>query len=105
MSPATQAILTSWSFDPKLALGVVVSLTLYLRGWFVLHRTLPARFPTWRLFAFAAGLGFFWLAVASPLDAFSGFLLAAHMVQHLLLMFIVPPMILLSSPLLPMLRG
>ena len=105
MSPTTQAILSSWSFDPKIALGVVVSFVLYLRGWFILHRTLPARFPGWRLGAFAGGLGFFWLAVASPLDAFSGFLLAAHMVQHLLLMMVVPPLILLGSPLLPLLRG
>lgn len=46
-----------------------------------------------------------WLALASPLDAFSGLLLSAHMVQHLLLMSVVPPLILLSAPLLPLLRG
>ncbi len=46
-----------------------------------------------------------WLAIASPLDAFAGLLLSAHMVQHLLLMSVVPPLILLGSPLLPLLRG
>jgi cytochrome c oxidase assembly factor CtaG/ferredoxin len=88
-----------------LTLGLVTSLILYLRGWLMLHRALPARFPAWRLFAFAGGLVALWLAIASPLDAFSSLLLSAHMVQHLLLMSVVPPLILLGAPLLPLLRG
>ena len=105
MSPTSQAILSSWSFDPKIALGMVVLLILYLRGWLVLHQTSPARFPVWRSLAFAGGLAAVWLAIASPLDAFSGLLLSAHMVQHLLLMSVAPPLILLGAPLLPLLRG
>ncbi len=46
-----------------------------------------------------------WIAIASPLDAFSGLLLSAHMMQHLLLMAVAPPLILLGAPFLPMLRG
>src|SRR4029077_9217639 len=68
-------------------------------------RTLPARFPSSRRFAFVGGLAALWLAIASPLDAFSGLLLSAHMVQHLLLMSVAPPLILLGAPLLPLLRG
>src|SRR6267378_6139373 len=105
MSPTAQAILSSWSFDPNIALCMVGSLVLYLRGWFVLHRTTPARFPAWRAFAFAGGLGTLWVAIASPLDAFSGLLLSAHMTQHLLLMAAAPPLILLGAPLLPLIRG
>ena len=45
------------------------------------------------------------LANDSPLDAFDSLFLAAHMTQHLLLMMIAPPLLLLSNPLLPMLRG
>jgi len=105
MSPSAQAILGSWSFDPKIALGIVAALILYLRGWCILHRHSPTRFPSWRLFAFVGGLAAIWLAIASPLDAFSGLLLSAHMVQHLLLMFVAPPLILLGAPFLPLLRG
>src|SRR6267154_292728 len=105
MSPTSQAIISSWSFEPKVALGLVVSLIVYLRGWFILHRTSPERFPVWRPLAFTGGLATLWLAVASPLDAFSGFLLSAHMVQHLLLMSVAPPLILLGAPFLPLLRG
>jgi cytochrome c oxidase assembly factor CtaG/ferredoxin len=105
MSPTTEAILASWSIDPKVALGLIVSAILYLRGWRVLHRINPARFPTWRLGAFLGGLAALWVAIASPLDTFSGLLLSAHMVQHLMLMSVAPPLILLGAPLLPVLRG
>ena len=105
MSPTSQAILSSWSLDWQIALGVEASFLLYLRGWLVLHRTSPERFPGWRLWAFAAGLAALWLAIASPLDAFSGLLLSAHMVQHLLLLSVAPPLLLLGAPLLPLLRG
>src|SRR5215470_15422180 len=105
MSPISQAILSSWSVEPKIALGLVASFIVYLRGWFILHRGSPKRFPVWRALAFTGGLATFWLAIASPLDALSGFLLSAHMVQHLLLMSVAPPLILLGTPLLPLLRG
>jgi len=105
MSPISQAILSSWSIEPKIAFGLVALLILYLRGWFILHRSSPNRFPVWRAAAFTGGLITFWLAIASPLDAFSGLLLSAHMVQHLLLMSVAPPLILLGTPFLPMLRG
>jgi cytochrome c oxidase assembly factor CtaG len=105
MSPTSQAILSSWSFDSGIAVGLGVLLILYLRGWSILHRTSPERFRVWRALAFTAGIESLWLAVASPLDAFSGLLLSAHMVQHLLLMSVTPPLILLGAPLLPLLRG
>jgi cytochrome c oxidase assembly factor CtaG/polyferredoxin len=101
----TQAILGSWTFDAKAAVGILVALAVYLRGWIILHRTLPARFTTWRLWVFAGGMAALWIAIASPLDAFSSLLLSAHMVQHLLLMSVAPPLILLGAPLLPLLRG
>ena len=105
MSPTARAVLSSWSFDTGITLGLVAVFVLYLRGWLILHRTSPARFQHWRLLMFTAGLTTLWLAIASPLDAFSGLLLSAHMVQHLLLMSVVPPLILLGAPLLPLLRG
>src|SRR5262249_58025473 len=44
-------------------------------------------------------------AIASPLDAFAGLLLVAHMIQHLLLLMVAPPLILYGAPYLPILRG
>jgi cytochrome c oxidase assembly factor CtaG len=39
------------------------------------------------------------------LDGFADVLLSAHMVQHLLLMSVVPPLLLLGWPVVPLLRG
>src|SRR5438046_343593 len=105
MSPSAQAALSSWSIDPKFALGLIIAAFLYVRGWRVLHRVTPAHFPPWRLWSFLGGLASLWLAIASPLDTFSGLLLSAHMTQHLLLLSVAPPLILLGAPLLPLLRG
>src|SRR5437899_11585611 len=105
MSQTSQAILSSWSIDPVIAAGLAAWVIVYLRGWLILHRTSPERFPVWRMLAFTGGVVALWLAISSPLDAFSSLLLSAHMVQHLLLMSAAPPLILLGAPLLPLLRG
>src|SRR6266478_4945443 len=105
MSETARAIFSSWFIDPKIVAALLVTGILYFRGWRVLHRTTPNRFPTSRLFAFLTGLLSLWVAVASPLEALSGLLLSAHMVQHLLLLVVGPPLILLGAPLLPLLRG
>lgn len=46
-----------------------------------------------------------WIAIASPLDPFADAMLSAHMIEHLLLMSVVPPLVLLSNPTVPLLRG
>jgi cytochrome c oxidase assembly factor CtaG len=98
MDPLARAVLSSWTFQPALALGLLLVAVLYGRGWAVLRRQMPARFPVWRLASFLAGLGTIFVAVASPLDAFAGLLLSVHMTQHLLLMLAAPPLLLLGAP-------
>jgi cytochrome c oxidase assembly factor CtaG len=85
------------------ALPIVVTLTLmavalvYLRSWFWLRKTLDDRLSVWRLAAFMGGLAMLWVAVGSPLAFLDHDLLTAHMVQHLLLMTVAAPMILLGE--------
>src|SRR5262245_43946297 len=105
MSPAIQSVFNSWSIRPGVLASLIVSAILYLRGWRVLRRVAPDRFPAWRPWAFLGGLFALLAALVSPLDTFSGLLLSAHMGQHLLLMSVAPPLILLGAPLLPLLRG
>jgi cytochrome c oxidase assembly factor CtaG len=100
-----EAILASWRFDPGLICLLVVAAWLYLRGWRSLHRQSPRRYTPERLAAYLGGLSALFAALASPLDAFGNLLLEAHMVQHLLLIFVAPPLILLGQPILPILRG
>ncbi len=78
---------------------------LYLRGWLRLRIELPRKYTTGKLIAFAGGLLAVLLALASPVDVFGGLLLQAHMIQHLLLIMVAPPLLLLGQPVLPLLRG
>ena len=99
------AVLGSWRLDPVEILLLAGSLLLYLRGFGRVRVQMPDRFPPWRAWCFGLGLLVVWVAIASPLDTFAGFLFWTHMVQHLLLMFVAPPLLLLGSPALPFLRG
>ncbi len=105
MSPTLDAFLRSWPSDPALAAVLVISFGIYLRGWLALRQRDPARWHGGRLAAMGAGLAAIYLALASPIEPFASLLLQMHMVQHLLLMVVAPPLVWLAAPLIPMLRG
>ena len=60
---------------------------------------------SWRLAGFAGGVLALWAAVGSPLAALDHQLLTIHMVQHLLLMTVSAPLILLSLRRTPLHRA
>lgn len=79
-----------WTLLALLALGAA-----YVRGLEVLRQAHPrARgLPRRRVLAFAAGFATLVLAVASPLHVLGHTLLSAHMLQHVLLMMVAPPLL------------
>ncbi len=91
--------------QPLLTASIALTALVYCRGWLAIGKTRPERFPGWRLGCFLLGMFVLWFAIASPMDAFADTMLSAHMVEHLLLMSVVPPLVLLGSPTVPMLRG
>lgn len=103
--PLFQAIAHSWTLPLWPTLGTLIAGILYFRGWRLVRITRPRELPVWRAVCFFGGLLSVWLALASPLDALDEFLLVAHMTQHLLLMSIAPPLLLLGNPIVPLLRG
>jgi len=105
MSPTLDAFLRSWPFDPWLLVALLVSAGIYARGYSILHRRDPERWHAGRLVAFLGGLAAIYLALASPIEAFASLLLQAHMLQHLLLMMVAPPLLWLGLPLFPLVRG
>ena len=96
---------TAWSFPLLPFVGLTAALVLYLAGWRAAHRTRPRQLPPWRAACFTAGIVSLWIAIASPIDALDDYLLAAHMIQHFILMSIAPPLIVLGAPAVPLLRG
>jgi cytochrome c oxidase assembly factor CtaG len=93
---------TTW-FDPA-----VLSLVVVLAGWYRLGNRRPAlrevgtgrrpSTPSWRPLAFYGALLATLLALDSPIEGWSHTLLWAHMGQHLLLMMVAAPLIVLAAP-------
>lgn len=88
----------SWSLDPP----AVLALAFGVLYWWSNRRTVaPARTRTERRrrhACFYAGVAVVLVALASPLDAYSERVFWAHMTQHVLLLVVAPPLIVLARP-------
>jgi putative membrane protein len=100
-----QAVLQSWSLPVPLTVATVVGAIVYLTGFGRLHSASVTPIVVWRAVSFLLGAMLAWVAVGSPLASFDEQLLTVHMVQHLLLMTVVPALILLGAPVMPLLHG
>lgn len=105
MDPTLEAFLQSWPLDPWLVVPLLATALIYVRGWKQLRQRGARRFRPRQLWSFLAGLAALCLALASPIDPFADLLLQVHMLQHLLLMMVAPPLLWLGDPLVPLLRG
>lgn len=92
----------AWNLDPLLVTGIVLTLWVYRRGYDAGGRS---RSAVWRARSFVAAMVAIALAVLSPVDALSGALASAHMVQHVLLVLVAAPLLALSAPSSALLRG
>jgi cytochrome c oxidase assembly factor CtaG len=113
MDPVTRAVLLSWDLRPEVISVLALLGTLYTIGWQRLRaRTASARLQPrpsgrrhsglagrWRLLSYWLGLFFIGLALLSPVDVLSQQFFFMHMIQHLLLIMIAPPLLLLANPL------
>jgi cytochrome c oxidase assembly factor CtaG len=88
VSGAVENLMYAWDFDPTIVIGCVLLLAAYALA----HRDDFAR-AGW----FIAGVVAMFLALVSPLDALSdAYLFSAHMLQHLILVLVVPPLLILG---------
>ncbi len=86
----------SWSREPTVIAGIVAAGGGYAVG---LGRRGGRLLEPWRPFAFAGGLLVLVAALLSPLDpAGEDYLLSLHMLQHMLLAVVAPPLLLLGLP-------
>jgi putative membrane protein len=87
----------AWPFDPTVYAGLLV---LFF-GHALLARTAPDASRKHTVY-FLAGLAALWVALETPIDTISDhFLDSVHMLQHVLLAFVAPPLMLLGlSPLM-----
>lgn len=88
-----------WNWEPWVLACLLIAFSGYVYG--VLRIRAGARahvFGIWRYIAFVAGLGVLIVALISPLDTLDDQLFCAHMVQHMLLMLVAPPLIVWGRP-------
>jgi cytochrome c oxidase assembly factor CtaG len=94
-----QAIVTVWQFAPIVTAAVVILAGLYLWGVVRVARRHPARrWPAWRTGLFLGGLAVVVLATESGIGAYDDVLFWDHMVQHLMLIMVAPPLLIFGQP-------
>jgi putative copper resistance protein D len=97
--------LQEWTFDP----APVVSLLAVTAGYLWAVRRInrnspdypwPRRATAW----FLSGVALVWVAILGPIGAYDDTFFWAHMVQHLVLVMLAAPLLLLGAPVLLILR-
>ena len=88
-----------------LTLVLAVATCFYAGGWFRLRRTFPDAASFGRCAAFVSGVITIWVTVGSPLAVLDHELLSFHMIQHILLMAVAPPLLLMGAPVLVFAHG
>lgn len=104
---APHDIWTAWSFDPFVLAGMLLLVGAYGLGLARMWRRagLGRGVPGWRLGCFVGSVLALGLALVWPLDALADSLFAAHMGQHLVLMLVAPPLLIVAAPLAPALHA
>jgi cytochrome c oxidase assembly factor CtaG len=98
VAPSTSALLTQWNWAPSVVLGILLMGGAYIYAAGPLRRRHGWQGPTRaQLTWFALSDVVLVIALLSPLDAISDqYLFSAHMVQHLLLATVWPPLVLMA---------
>ena len=98
-APALADFVFGWRFDPTIWLPALVALLLWRAGVARANRNHPAnpvaRRRTW---LWIAGVAVVMAALDSGIERYDTALFSVHMVQHMLLTLIAPPLLLLAGP-------
>ena len=106
MDPTLSVLLQSWAWRPEIMLTLGLAATVHLVGrWRLKQRGTNRLTDPWRSVAYLGGLAVLWIALMSPIDVLSAQFFFIHMIQHLLLVMIAPPLMLLANPMPIMLWG
>lgn len=97
----SRSLWLDWNLSPSLVLGLAALAGgyLYVLGPWGRRRGWTGKIDRTRAACFFAGVAVLALALMSPLDALGDdYLFSAHMVQHMLIAIVAPPLLLLGMP-------
>jgi putative copper resistance protein D len=101
-------VLSAWTFSPFalcVAALLVLAGSVYLRDEWAMAAA-GIRWSSWRMASYFSGLVAVDLALQSPVSALTMTYFQAHVVQHVLLMVVAPPLLAMGAPItLHMNRG
>jgi putative membrane protein len=94
-----------WTWAPTGTTAIALAVLLYGRGLMTLWRRagVGRGIPIWRACSYAAGLMALVVALLSPIAYLSESLQSAHMVQHMILLLVATPLLVVGTPLFVML--
>jgi putative copper resistance protein D len=105
-APVLPDVLLAWSVDPTVVVPVALLGAAYLWAVRRVDRAHPAnRVPPIRTVCWLLGLAVILLALQSPIERYDTTLFSVHMVQHILLTLIAPPLLALGAPITLLLRA
>jgi cytochrome c oxidase assembly factor CtaG len=104
--PGVAELLTRWEFDPLFIIFAGAASWWYIATARAVNRAHPrSPWPRRRSVFFFSGLGVMAFAIMSPPASYDGVLFSIHMWQHILLMMIAAPLLLLGTPITLLLRS
>ncbi|PHR21965.1 MAG: hypothetical protein COA37_13410 [Hoeflea sp.] len=98
---------TAWSLQPSVVVPIAIAALLYGRGlrlaWS--RAGIGRGTAAWRAGLFSFGMIALWAGLVWPLDAIGESLFSAHMAQHIVLMGMAAPLLVLGLPIPTMIRA
>ena len=96
---AADRLWSAWNFESSIVIPLLVSMVIYIVGTLKIwqHAGIGRGIPMKRCVSFFSGILGLVIALMSPLDALSDELFSAHMVQHLILILVAAPPLVMSD--------
>lgn len=105
-APDLAGLLLGWDLEPIVALPLLAAAVTWWRLLSVVDRAHPGHpVPALRRWSFLAGLAAIAIALQSGIERYDTTLFSIHMVQHLLLTLVAPPLLALGAPITQVLRA
>lgn len=103
--PSVGGFLLGWSFEPSVAIPLIVAALAWIAAVRRVNAAHPSNpVPPLRTAAFLGGLWTIAVALLSGIERYDTVLFSVHMVQHILLTLVAPPLIVLAAPITLLLR-